>query len=118
MFKKATIIYTLLIIFISLVPIPRLPLPKFDLFQWDKFFHLLVYLIMSLMWLRLGFFQTNSLKYSYLIIVVLIGLITESLQGLLPIGRYFEIADIIANFFGILIGLALTKLYIFKNKLS
>ena len=118
MFKKVTIIYTLLIIFISLIPIPQLPLPKFDLFQWDKFFHLLVYLIMSLMWLRLGFFQTNSLKYSYLIIVVLIGLITESLQGLLPIGRYFEIADIIANFFGILIGLALTKLYIFKNKLS
>jgi|TARA_B100000767_G_scaffold138113_1_gene130650 VanZ family protein len=117
-FKKVTIVYTLLIIFISLIPIPQLPLPKFDLFQWDKFFHVLVYLIMSLMWLRLGFFQTNSLKYSYLTIVVLIGVITESLQGLLPIGRYFEIADIIANFCGILIGFALTKLYIFKNKLS
>ena len=72
MFKKVTIVYTLLIIFISLIPLPQLPFPKFDLFQWDKFFHLLVYLIMSLMWLRLGFFQTNSLKYSYLTIVVLV----------------------------------------------
>ena len=45
-------------------------------------------------------------------------IITEFCQGFLPIGRYFEIADIIANMTGILIAFFLSKIHILKNKHS
>ena len=116
MLKKVTFLYTVLIIIISTIPIPQLPLPKFELFQFDKFLHLIVYLIMSVMWLILGFLEIKKIKWSYLTLVFFIGLITEICQGILPIGRYFEIADIIANSLGILIGFSISSLYILKNK--
>jgi|TARA_B110000305_G_scaffold239688_1_gene308197 VanZ family protein len=114
--KKVTFLYTVLIIIISTIPIPQLPFPKFELFQFDKFLHLIVYLIMSVMWLILGFLEIKKIKWSYLALVFFIGLITEICQGILPIGRYFEIADIIANSLGILIGFSISSLYILKNK--
>tara|TARA_B100000768_G_scaffold131195_1_gene121890 strand:- start:4312 stop:4668 length:357 start_codon:yes stop_codon:yes gene_type:complete len=114
--KKVTILYTILIIIVSIIPIPQLPFPQFELFQFDKFLHLLVYLIMSVMWLMVGFLEIKKVKWSHLTLVFFIGLITEICQGILPIGRYFEIADIIANSLGILVGFSISSLYILKNK--
>jgi len=118
LFKKITLLYTSFIILISIIPIPKLPLPEFNLFQWDKFFHLIVYLIMSFMWLRLGYLKSKILKWNYIFIVILVGFFTELCQGILPIGRYFEIADIIANFIGICTGISISYFYIIKNKRS
>ena len=118
LFKKITLLYTSFIILISIIPIPKLPLPEFNLFQWDKFFHLIVYLIMSFMWLRLGYLKSKIFKWIYVFIVILVGFFTELCQGILPIGRYFEIADIIANFIGIFTGTSISYFYIFKNKPS
>ena len=117
-FKKLTILYTLSILLVSIIPIPKLPFPEFNLFEWDKFFHLCAYLIMAIMWIRLGFLETGDLKWNYIKIVIFIAIITEFCQGFLPIGRYFEIADIIANMTGILIAFFLSKIHIFKNKHS
>lgn len=113
--KKVTILYTLLIVIISLIPVPQIPFPEISLFQWDKFFHLFVYLVMSVMWITFGFLQTKKFKWSYLFYVFFIGLLIEFFQLILPIGRYFEIADIIANGLGILLGFSISYLYILKN---
>jgi len=113
-FKKITIFYTALIICVSLIPIPKLPFPEFSLS--DKSLHLIAYFIMSSMWLRLGFFESNKIKWSYFFLVFSTALITEILQGVLPIGRYFELADMAANCIGILLGLIISYIYIIKNK--
>jgi VanZ family protein len=73
---------------------------------------------MAIMWIRLGFLETGDLNWNYIKIVIFIAIITEFCQGFLPIGRYFEIADIIANMTGILIAFFLSKIHILKNKHS
>ncbi len=114
--KKVTILYTLLIVIISLIPIPQIPFPETSFFQWDKFFHTLVYLVMSMMWITNGFLNTKKLKWSYLFNVFFLGLLIEFFQYILPTGRYFEIADIIANGLGILLGFSMSYYYLLKNK--
>ena len=116
MFKKLTILYTILLIFVSVIPVPNVPIPKFDLFQWDKLFHFQAYLLMSLIWLRLGYLENKNINWLYLVLVSLIALTTEICQGILPIGRHFEISDIIANFSGILVGFIISFFYILKKK--
>ena len=116
MFKKNTICYTLLIICVSLIPIPELPFPEFSLS--DKFLHLIAYFIMSVMWIRLGILESNKIKWNYSFLVLFTALTTELLQGILPIGRYFEIADMIANCIGIVLGIFVSYIYIIKNKVT
>jgi len=115
-FKIITISYTALIICVSLIPIPQLPFPEFSLS--DKSLHLIAYFIMTVMWLRLGFLESNKIKWNYFFLVLLTALTTEILQGVLPIGRYFEIADMIANCIGILLGIIISYIYIIKNKVT
>ena len=116
MFKIITISYTALIICVSLIPIPQLPFPEFSLS--DKLLHLIAYFIMTVMWLRLGFLESNKIKWNYFSLVLFTALITEILQGILPIGRYFEIADMVANCIGILLGFIISFIYIIKNKVT
>ena len=116
MFKKITLLYTLFIICSSLIPIPKLPFPEFSVS--DKSLHLIAYLIMSIMWIRLGFIESKKIKWNYFLLVISIALITEILQGILPIGRYFEIADILANCIGLLLGFGVSYFYIIKNKVT
>ena len=114
--KKVTILYTLLIVIISLIPIPQITFPETSLFQWDKFFHILVYLVMSMMWITNGFLNTKKFKWSYLFNVFFLGLLIEFFQYILPTGRYFEIVDITANGLGILLGFLISYSYLLKNK--
>ena len=113
--KKVTILYTLLIVIISLIPIPHIPFTETSLFQWDKFFHLIVYLLMSIMWIINGFLNTKKFKWSYFFFIFFIGILIEFFQHILPTGRFFEIADIITNGLGILLGFSISYLYILKN---
>jgi len=115
-FKKITIFYTGLIIFVSLIPIPKLPFPEFSLS--DKSLHFIAYFIMSVMWLRLGFLESNKIIWNYCLLVLFTAIITEILQGILPIGRYFELADMIANCIGILFGVIISYILIIKNKVT
>ena len=106
----------MVIIFLSLIPIPRLPFPEFDLS--DKFFHAFLYFVMMLIWLRVGFVSSKKMELKYIYMVITIALITEILQGFLPIGRYFEFADIVSNFVGIVLGIITYKLLLSKNTLT
>ncbi|MBT4062739.1 MAG: VanZ family protein [Flavobacteriaceae bacterium] len=118
LYKKVTLVYTLLIVIISLIPIPDFPIPEFKLFELDKFIHLSMYYVMSIMWIRLDYFNESSFPFKSLLLVFIIASLTEFLQGVLPIGRYSDWADFIANSTGILIGILTYRLYFSKNKWS
>ena len=70
---------------------------------------------MILIWFRVGFISSKKIELKYMYLVITIALVTEILQGVLPIGRYFEFADIVANFVGIVLGYITYKLLISKN---
>ena len=93
--------YTLLIIILSLVSIPNLKIPEFNLIQTDKLIHVIV--------------KDNNLKFKTLIVVFLISFSLEFLQGTSFIKRYFEFADLIANSFGIILSYGLFVLYPYKK---
>ena len=118
LFLRATWIYTLLIVIISLVPIPNLSLPEFKLLELDKLIHLSMYFVMSILWMRLQSFNNSYFPWRNLLIVFLIASLTEFLQGVLPVGRYSDWADFIANSVGILLGIIAYSLYISKIKHS
>jgi VanZ family protein len=105
LFLRATLIYTLLIVIISLVPIPNLSLPEFKLLELDKLIHLSMYFVMSILWMRLQSFNNSYFPWRNLLIVFLIASLTEFLQGVLPVGRYSDWSDFIANSVGILLGI-------------
>ena len=107
--------YTLLIIILSLVPIPNLKIPEFNLIQTDKLIHVIVYFVMFLIWVKSNILKDNNLKSKTLIVVFLISFSLEFLQGTSFIKRYFELADLIANSFGIILSYGLFVLYPYKK---
>ena len=110
------LLYTITIIIISLIPIPNLPLPEFNLLQPDKLFHFLMYFVMFLGWKKSNFFKEDKYFIKSLVIVFLVGLFTEFLQGTEYIERYYELADLLANSIGILFSYLIFVLYPFKKK--
>ena len=107
--------YTLLIIILSLVPISNLKIPEFNLIQTDKLIHFIVYFVMFLIWVKSNILKDNNFKFKTLIIVFLISFSLEFLQGTSFIKRYFELADLIANSFGIILSYGLIVLYPYKK---
>ena len=107
--------YTLLIIFLSLVPDPNLKIPEFNLIQTDKVIHMIVYFVMLLIWIKSNILKDNDLKFKTLIVVFLISFSLEFLQGTSFVKRYFELADLIANTLGIIISYGLFVLYPYKK---
>ena len=107
--------YTLLIIILSLVPDPNLKIPEFNLIQVDKLIHLIVYFVMLLFWVKSNILKDNNLKFKTLIIIFLISFSLEFLQGTTFIERNFELADLIANSFGIILSYGLFVLYPHKK---
>jgi len=107
--------YTTSIIIVSLVPIPNLTLPKFNLLQLDKLFHFIVYFIMFLGWKESKIFKKDRLYFKCSLIVFSVGLFIEILQGTSFIERYFELADLLANSLGILFSYLIFVLYPLKK---
>ena len=112
--KKIPIYYTLLLILLSLIPVPHLGFPSFKLIEMDKLILFMMYSIFIIIWgLKIGF---NKIKmFSLIIYSILLGLFLEILQHLLPFGRYFDLGDFIANSIGVLFGAFI--LYYLKKKL-
>jgi len=107
--------YTALIIIVSLVPIPNLSLPKFNLLQPDKLFHFITSFVMFLGWKESKIFKKDRFYLKCLLIVFLVGLFIEILQGTRFIKRYFELADLLANSLGILFSYLIFVLYPLKK---
>ena len=112
--SKIPIYYTLLLILLSLIPVPDLGFPSFKLFEMDKLIHFIMYSIFIITWgLKI---ESNKIKMFNLIIYsILFGLFLEILQHLLPFGRFFDFGDFVANIIGVLFGAII--LYYLKKKL-
>ena len=112
--SQIAVYYTLIIILLSLVPVPDLGLPKFKLLELDKLMHFIMYLIFALIWgLKIENFIERKMEISAYLILFGLGL--EILQYLLPFGRYFDLGDFVANSIGVLFGVFI--LYYLKKKL-
>jgi len=111
--KKTAIFFTLFVIVVSLIPLPELPKKIFNLN--DKLMHVLVYIIMSGFWVKVGFDEKSLLFNKYIYVVIGIGFFSEILQGILPINRHFEIFDMLANLTGIVISLSIGYGLNYKN---
>jgi len=109
-------LYTISIIVVSIIPIPNLHLPKFNLLQPDKLFHFTVYFVMFFGWKESKIFKKDRFCLKCLTIVFLVGLFTELLQGTNFIKRYFELADLLANSLGIFFSYLIFVLYPLKKK--
>ena len=108
-------LYTTSIIIVSLVPVPNLTLPKFNLLQPDKLFHFIVYFVMFLGWKESKIFKKDRLYFKCSLIVFSVNLFIEILQGTSFIERYFELADLLANSLGILFSYIIFVLYPLKK---
>jgi VanZ family protein len=112
--SQITVYYTLILIILSLVPVPDIGLPRFKLLEFDKFIHFIIYLIFALIWgLKIENFLERKMEISAYLILFGLGL--EILQHVLPFGRYFDLGDFVANSIGVLFGVFI--LYYLKKKL-
>ena len=112
--SQIAVYYTLILIILSLVPIPDLGLPRFKLLEFDKLIHFIMYLILAIIWgLKIENFSKRKIEISTYLILFGLGL--EILQHVLPFGRYFDIGDFVVNSVGVLFGVFI--LYYLKKKL-
>ena len=81
----------------------------------DKLIHLILYLTFIILW-GLSLFKSRFSLKLLLSISILFGLFLEFLQHILPIGRYFDWGDFIANSTGSIIG-AIILLFLKKKLL-
>ena len=114
-FLWLSLIYTLLIFFISLIPLPNIIIPDFNLFQPDKLVHFVIYFIMLYLWLKSNSLKENKFRLKSLILVLFISSFIETLQGTSFIKRYYELADLIANSVGIIFSYIVFVLYPHKK---
>ena len=114
-FLWLSLIYTLLIFFISLIPLLNITIPDFNLFQPDKLAHFLIYFIMLYLWLKSNLFKENKFRLKSLTLVLFTSFFIENLQGTSFIKRYYELADLIANSAGILFSYIVFVLYPYKK---
>ncbi|RZP05997.1 MAG: hypothetical protein EVA42_04630 [Flavobacteriales bacterium] len=114
-FLWLSLIYTLLIFFISLIPLPNITIPDFNLFQPDKLAHFIIYFIMLYLWLKSNSLKENKFRLKSLILVLFISSFIETLQGTSFIKRHYELADLIANSVGIIFSYIVFVLYPYKK---
>ena len=112
--SQIAVFYTLILILLSLVPVPDFGLPRFKLLELDKLIHFIMYLILAIIWgLKIKNFSKRKTQISAYLILFGLGL--EILQHALPFGRYFDLGDFVANSIGVLFGVFI--LYYLKKKL-
>lgn len=113
------IIWTILLIFLSLLPGKSMPSFSIaDIFAIDKVGHLFFYATLVFLWLN-GFHKGG--RYSLFLVSVvflaafLLGVMLELSQALFSSGRNFDILDVLANFFGCAVGVLIFNFF-FKSK--
>ena len=112
--SKITVYYTLFLIIISLIPVPDLSFPKFQLFEIDKLVHFIMYFSLTILWYLAyeSFYKSN---FKLLLSTIFFGFVLEIFQHILPFGRYFDFGDFLANSLGVIFGIII--LYYIKKKL-
>ena len=115
--KSITIIWSLVIVWLSLYPFETNRQGIAAVPNADKLVHVSMYFILSMLiaWnVRLKIpLASNTILWA--IFTMLYGTIIEVFQGYMGLGRSFEFLDILANSAGVILGL--TGYFILKNKL-
>ena len=114
------VIWAIIILFLSASSGIKVPESLSDLTGTDKFGHLVIYAIFSVLMLFGVFKARNKVPNNpNAILVVSIcsvyGVLMELMQFTFFPGRYFEVLDIIANIIGSIVGLLVFK-YIINKK--
>ena len=102
------------LIILSLIPVPDLGLPKFQLFEIDKLVHFIMYFSLTMLWCFASenFYRSN---FKLILFAIFFGFVLEIFQHILPFGRYFDLGDLVANSLGVIFGIFI--LYSIKKKL-
>ncbi|MEX1191618.1 MAG: VanZ family protein [Brumimicrobium sp.] len=115
-FIAPSILWTILVIILSLSPSSQLGGNEISFEGFDKIAHFVMYSLLTLFWIT-GLKRQNKSKNlrakAFLIVTVsafVLSLILELLQEFFVISRYFEGLDLIANGFGCIFGVLLFKL--------
>ena len=111
---KIAVYYTLFLVILSLIPVPDLGLPKFQLFEIDKLVHFIMYFSLTILWsfAAKNFYNSN---FKLLLFAIFFGFVLEIFQHILTFGRYFDLGDLLANSLGVIFGIII--LYYIKKKL-
>lgn len=96
----------------------NIPETLFDIFETDKVGHFGVYAIFYFLWMY-GLLKSGSklTKIDFIIVILCCigyGVLMEYIQFTFFPGRYFEIADILANIIGSFLGLIFFRIW--RNK--
>ena len=104
------ILATLIVIYLSLKP------PESDIEPWsffiirgDLLLHFICYFGLTILY-YLALFSYNKVIKKAFVLSLLVGFILEVLQLIPTFQRFFDIQDLIANFFGSTVGIFLIKL--------
>tara|TARA_B100000886_G_C19995286_1_gene315756 strand:+ start:76 stop:435 length:360 start_codon:yes stop_codon:yes gene_type:complete len=112
--SKIAIFYTLVLLILSIIPVPEIGFPRFHLFEFDKLMHFFVYFSLTILWyFAFEIFYNSYLKL--LLSAIFFGFVLEIFQYLFSFGRYFDLADLLANTLGVIFGIII--LYYLKKKL-
>ncbi len=104
------IIWTLLILYLSLASINSLPnLNVWNIVGFDKLGHLVFYTVFVGLW-SMAFCRKSKKKIKFIIFFsIFFGIFIECLQLYMSKGRLFEFGDVIANTLGVFLGVILFK---------
>ena len=119
-FVLPSILWTILVIVLSLLPSQKIIGEEIIFEGADKVAHVVMYTLLTLFWSTALKRQNKSVKMrakAFLISMIggfLLSLILEIIQEYFVISRFFEALDLIANAFGCIFGVLLFKL-IYRN---
>jgi len=105
-----TICWTCIIFYLCLAESSSLP--KFSIPLKDKIVHAILYfMFIVLSYKSLHTKYRNSKSVAFIVLLsLIIGISIEILQGAITVSRSFDLFDIVANFFGSLIGILLISI--------
>lgn len=113
---------TIFIFYLSIIDTSDIP--ELDLSNEDKYYHFIAYFILNFIWLLVGnrYKKSNLIQLLYISLsVIAFGIIIEVIQELTTDYRLFDIYDILANSFAVMVSFfffLVVKKRILENKIS
>lgn len=105
------VIYSIALSILSLISVKGLP--TFGTDYDDKFYHIIAYFTLTMVWyVALGLHQNKRRIVQIALGCIIYGIIIEAIQGKLTLHRVWDLLDIGAN----LIGVVIATLYIFQRE--
>jgi len=108
------ICYTIVLVTVTLINLPKASALGFTFL--DKFYHLVAYLILSVLWCYYVLLTKNkNLKNIVFFALLVVAVVLEYIQDKVNPNRFFDLYDMLANVLGVILGILVVE--IFKNAL-